>query len=127
MRLLVAAILLACPALADEKPVHLCAADAWDRAGELLRHHYDSDHIRLAPQPGERKETDDADMDTWSISDEVKVVEPVSALVGKGKFDVLEVYGFIYKASYRMRFLYAQIPETCALMGQEILEESDPY
>jgi len=26
-----------------------------------------------------------------------------------------------------MRFLYAQIPDACVLMGQEILEASDPY
>jgi hypothetical protein len=26
-----------------------------------------------------------------------------------------------------MRFLYAQMPGTCVLMGQEILEASDPY
>ena len=41
--------------------------------------------------------------------------------------DVLEVWGYIYKAEYRMRFLYAQMPGTCVLMGQEILEASDPY
>lgn len=47
--------------------------------------------------------------------------------MGKGKFDVLGVMGGIYKAEYRMRFIYAQIKNTCALMGQEILELSNPY
>ena len=42
-------------------------------------------------------------------------------------FDVLEVWGHIYKADYRMRLIYAQIKGSCALMGQEILEASDPY
>ena len=51
----------------------------------------------------------------------------VKALRGEGRFDVLEVWGFIYKAEYRMHFLYAQIPGDCVLMGQEILEASDPY
>jgi hypothetical protein len=46
---------------------------------------------------------------------------------GNGKFDVLEVWGHIYKADYRMRFIYAQIKDSCTLMGEEILEASDPY
>jgi hypothetical protein len=57
----------------------------------------------------------------------VKTLPPVKALAGAGRFDVLEVWGYIYKAQYRMRFLYAQIPDACVLMGQEILEASDPY
>ncbi|WP_233268337.1 hypothetical protein [Pantoea sp. BAV 3049] len=35
-------------------------------------------------------------------------------------FDVLEVWGNIYKGKYRMRFLY--YPDDCLLMGEEILE-----
>jgi hypothetical protein len=46
---------------------------------------------------------------------------------GNGRFDVLEVWGHIYKADYRMRLIYAQIKGSCALMGQEILEASDPF
>ena len=57
----------------------------------------------------------------------LKKLPPVKALKGSGKFDVLEVWGYIYKAEYRMRFIYAQIPDSCLLMGQEILEASDPY
>jgi hypothetical protein len=61
------------------------------------------------------------------VSDEVRELPPVKALKGSGKFDVLEVWGYIYKAEYRMRFIYAQIPDSCVLMGQEIIEASDPY
>ncbi len=58
---------------------------------------------------------------------EATAVAPIKAPVGKGKFDVLEVTGYIYKAEYRMHFIYAQIPDSCVLMGQEIIELSDPY
>lgn len=40
----------------------------------------------------------------------------------KQRFDVLEVWGYIYKGQYQMRFLYAQLAGECILMGQEILE-----
>ena len=41
----------------------------------------------------------------------------------KQKFEVLEVWGNIYKGRYRMRFLYYNSPATsCLLMGEEILE-----
>src|SRR5260221_10143279 len=62
-----------------------------------------------------------------SVAHRVKQLPPIKALKGTGKFDVLEVWGHIYKADYRMRFIYAQIPDSCVLMGQEILEASDPY
>jgi hypothetical protein len=55
------------------------------------------------------------------------VLPPVKALKGNGRFDVLEVTGHVYKANYRMRLIYAQIKGSCLLMGQEILEASDPY
>jgi hypothetical protein len=39
------------------------------------------------------------------------------------KFEVLEVWGYIYKGKYRMHFLYYNSPATrCLLMGEEILE-----
>ena len=62
-----------------------------------------------------------------AVDQNVKVLPPVKALKGNGRFDVLEVWGHIYKADYRMRLIYAQIKGSCALMGQEILEASDPY
>ncbi len=52
----------------------------------------------------------------------VKQAGSVAAVTGKGRFDVLQVDGAVYKGNYRMRRIYAQIPGTCALMGQEILE-----
>jgi hypothetical protein len=35
---------------------------------------------------------------------------------------VLEVWGYIYKGRYRMRFIYFHFGKSCILMGQEILE-----
>lgn len=42
----------------------------------------------------------------------------------KQKFAVLEVWGFIYKGEYRMRFIYYRMKDQCVLMGQEILEQA---
>ena len=93
--------------------VHACAPDAIKRGKALLTLHFNDG------QPGDAPLVD--------IGDAVKTLAPFKALKGKGRFDVLEVWGYIYKAEYRMRFLYAQMPGTCVLMGQEILEASDPY
>lgn len=89
--------------------VHACAADAVTRGKALLALHFGGE------EPAQ------------SVSTTVKVLPPLKALKGKGSFDVLEVWGFVYKAEYRMRFIYARIPGECVLMGQEILEASDPY
>lgn len=103
----VAAALLAGPAQAQTP--HPCAGDAVEHARKLLAFHFDDDT---------------ADM---TVDEAIKPVGTVKALRGEGRFDVLEVWGFIYKAQYRMHFLYAQIPGDCVLMGQELLEASDPY
>ncbi len=63
----------------------------------------------------------------WSLDAAPVELPPVNAPVGAGLFDVLEVNGAVYKATYRMRFIYAQIPDACVLMGQEIIELADPY
>ena len=76
----------------------------------LLKLHFEADELENA-----------------GVDDTVRQLPPIKALKGSGKFDVLEVWGHIYKADYRMRFIYAQIPDSCVLMGQEILEASDPY
>ncbi len=89
---------------------HPCDADAIKRAMPLLKLHFDADELQNA-----------------GVDDAVKQLPSIKALKGKGRFDVLEVWGHIYKADYRMRFIYAQIPGSCVLMGQEILEASDPY
>ena len=102
--------LLAGAATAAAAETHPCATDAREKAEALLRFH------------GKVEAKDPV-----SVGDSVKVLPPVKALKGNGRFDVLEVEGFIYKASYRMRLIYAQIKSSCVLMGEEILEASDPY
>jgi len=88
-----------------------CASEARDRAKSLLAFHF-------GEKPADR---------TIGIDDTVKALPPIKALKGTGKFDVLEVWGHVYKADYRMRFIYAQIKNSCTLMGEEILEASNPY
>ena len=42
------------------------------------------------------------------------------------RFDVLELWGHVYKGRFRIRLIYAQGPGSeCVLMGQEILEYAD--
>jgi hypothetical protein len=86
-----------------------CVADAVAKAGPLLRFHLD-----LKPS------------DAVDIEPDAKALPPIKAPKGKGSFDVLEVTGHYIKATYRMRFIYAQA-KGCALMGQEILEADSPY
>jgi hypothetical protein len=100
-------LLFASTGLAQAAP-H-CAAEARERAKALLAFHYD------------------AKPDQSGIDDSVKQLPPIRALKGNGKFDVLEVMGHINKADYRMRFIYAQLKDSCTLMGEEILEASNPY
>jgi hypothetical protein len=89
---------------------HACAADAIAKAEQLLRFHGEVQ----AGQPA-------------AVDQTVKVLPPVKALKGNRRFDVLEVWGHIYKADYRIRLIYARIKSSCALLGQEILEASDPF
>ncbi len=104
-----AGLFFACLTPSLAAPAHHCAADAVKQADKLLKFHSNND--------------DRATVDEQSV----KVIGTVHALQGKGRFDVLEVEGSIYKGDYRMRLIYAQIPGDCVLMGQEILERSDPY
>lgn len=107
MRLTAAILLLsATPALAQ----HPCAKDAIEKAKPLLELHH-----------GEKLEG------FGTIDDKVKVLPAIKALKGNGRLDVLEVWGYIYKAEYRMRFIYVQSKHGCGLMGQEIIENSNPY
>lgn len=87
---------------------HPCAADARTHAKALLAFHFG---------PDDRMEIDPA----------VKVLPSMKDPAGKGRFDVLEIWGNIYKGQYRMHFIYAQIKDSCVLMGQEVLEYDDPY
>ena len=105
------AALLAGVAPGHAAATHPCAADAVAQAAKLLRFHFGPDIANAQVGDG----------------DKAVVGTPVKALKGKGKFDVLTVNSDIYKASYRMRLIYAQVGGTCVLMGQEILEASNPF
>ena len=86
--------------------VHECASSAREQARKLLTFH---------SGPDERIEIDSS----------VEVIAPIRNPANKNQiFDVLEVWGYIYKGRYRMRFIYAQSPEDCLLIGQEILEHA---
>ncbi len=87
---------------------HRCAASAQTQAKKLLRFHAEPD----AQQP-------------VSINKKVVVLAPIrNPADASQRFDVLELTGYVYKASYRIRFLFAQIDEPCVLIGQEILENT---
>ncbi|WP_420997009.1 hypothetical protein ACKI2N_013685 [Cupriavidus sp. 30B13] len=93
--------LMALCAAAAAAPQHACAPAALKQAGKLLAFHAGPD-------------------DRIEIDTGVKVLAPLKNPAGKDKYDVLEVYGYIYKGTYRMHFIYA--PAGCTLMGQEVLE-----
>ena len=84
-------------------PEHRCAAEARTAARKLLALHVDGD-------------------DRLAIDSAVTTLAPLRNPAGGGALDVLQVQGFVYKARYRMRFLYAPLRGQCVLMGQEILE-----
>ena len=106
---LTATLLLLSTSVASAQ-THHCAKDAIAKAMPLLKLHFDQ---------AEK-------LENAGINDQVKVLAPIKGLKGNGRLDVLEVWGHIYKADYRMRFIYAQ-GKDCALIGQEILEASNPY
>jgi len=110
MKAVFAFLLLTGSATMAQAQPHACAADAIAKADQLLRFHGE-----IPPdQP-------------HAVDKDVKVLTPIKAIKGNGRFDVLEVWGYIYKTDYRIRLIYAQIKGSCALMGHEILEASDPY
>lgn len=104
---LLALLLLACGSANAMEP-HRCAGDATQRASKLLAFHFG---------PDERME----------IRSDVAALAPIKNPVNpEQSFDVLEVWGDIYKGRYRMRLLYyTGVPGECVLMGQEILEFAD--
>lgn len=99
----------AAAAAAPANPAHPCANDARDRALKLLRFHADGDNRATIDPASLRK------------------IGTVPSLVGNRRFDVLEIWGSVYKGEYRMRLIYANPAGMCVLMGEEILEHSDPY
>lgn len=83
---------------------HRCSTAAIAQAPRLLAFHFGSDS-RI------------------EIDKSVKVLAPIRNPADSAqRFDVLEVWGHIYKGNYRMRFIYARVPGECLLMGQEVLE-----
>ena len=59
------------------------------------------------------------------VDDSCKLLAPLRNPVNpQQSFDVLEVQGYVYRANYSMRLIYAQIPGACTLIGQEIIERS---
>lgn len=85
---------------------HRCASEAIAQAQKLIEFH-------LGPD------------DRISVNPDVEALPPVKNPANpRQSLDVLEVWADVYKAQYRMRFLYAPVAGTCALVGQEILEQS---
>lgn len=83
-----------------------CTSNAVAQAKKLLSFHSNGD-------------------DRIEIMPEVKELPSISNPAHKKqKFQVLEVWGYIYKGSYRMRLIYYPNGNDCLLMGQEILEIS---
>ena len=83
---------------------HPCAFEAGKQAQRLLSFYINDKDERI------------------NIDKKVAVLSPIRNPGNKTQsFDVLEVWGSVYKARYRMRFLYAQM-ENCVLMGEEIME-----
>ena len=83
---------------------HRCAPAAREHAQKLLAFHVGGD-------------------DRIEIDKSVRTLLPMRNPANRlQRFDVLEVWGRIYKGQYRLRLIYARIPNECVLMGQEILE-----
>jgi hypothetical protein len=89
---------------------HPCAVDAARRAKGLLEYHFGED-----------------DRIPSEVRGPVQRVGTMKAIRGQGRFDILQVSGYKYKAEYRIRLIYAQVSGSCVLMGQEILESGSPF
>jgi hypothetical protein len=89
---------------------HACSSDAIARAKELLVFYRHPDDTGFAGQ--------------WSIDESSSKIGTVPAIHGKRRYDVLQVWGYVYKGRYRMRFIYALLGGKCVLMGEEIFEDS---
>ena len=89
-------------------PTHHCADVARERASKLLAFHFEE-----PLPPSALIEIDKSARELPPVQNPAK---PQQVL------DVIEVWGYIHKAQYRMRFLFAPVPDTCAIVGEEILE-----
>ena len=97
------------PQVSVAAPNESCASDAVAHAKPLLAFHFGDD-------------------DRIEIEKEAKELPPIrNPRNTKQKLKVYEVWGYIYKGEYRMRFLYFYSPTVgCLLMGQEVLAYSSP-
>jgi hypothetical protein len=99
--LMIAAMLFSTPCSAESPK---CSEDAIKQAHKLLTFHF-GEGSRIA------------------IDEKVKELPSIQNPAQKTqKFQVLEVWGYIYKGQYRMRLIYYHLDKQCVLMGQEILE-----
>jgi len=104
LRLLLMIFLSCCYTAVNAAPPPQCSIEARTQAKKLLEFHVGKD---------DRIEIDSGVFALASIRN------PANR---KQQFAVLEVWGYIYKAQYRMRFIYYRPLDQCLLMGQEILE-----
>ncbi len=89
---------------ASAQTMHRCAPAAREQAQKLLAFHVgDDDRIEIDK----------------TVKTLLSMRNPANRLQ---RFDVLEVWGRIYKGQYRLRLIYARIPKECVLMGQEVIE-----
>jgi hypothetical protein len=90
------------PAVAQT--AHRCVPAAREQAQKLLAFHVGAD-------------------DRIEIDKSVRTLLPMRNPANRlQRFDVLEVWGRIYKGQYRLRLIYARIPNECVLMGEEVIE-----
>ena len=93
-------------ALGDAAASASCANDALSRAKPLLTLHFSSEDDRITIED--------------TAEELPSIANPASP---KQRLKVYEVWGYVYKGQYRMRFIYyASEGFGCTLMGQEILE-----
>lgn len=97
MKVFVCSVILLLIGLSASAAEHRCANDAKFQGKKLLALHTDNDIRR-------------------EIGDTTQTLAPLrNPSNAKQKFDVIEVTGYVYKATYRMHMIYV-------LVGQEILE-----
>jgi hypothetical protein len=102
---IVTALLLVC-GTASAQQSHPCAVPALKQARALLLFHHGAD-VNLG------------------IDESVKVMPPLrNPADSKQWLEVLEVNGYVYRTTYRMRLIYKRPLSGCVLMGQEVLESS---
>lgn len=105
-RLAVLLLSMSCAASANDSDAS-CADDAVARAAPLLTFHFGESDLVSTEK---------------SAKELPSLRNPADP---KQKFKVYEVWGFIYKGEYRMRFIYNASPISgCTLVGQEILEHA---